>query len=628
MWSSTHSPSSLFKLISSRHKFISQPRFLHNQPDPTKLSNTHCNINPQHNPNSLIHSLITSITLCSSIPICQSIHSRLIKSFSYSHCFIGDRLVSVYAKLGSFKDAHQLFDEIPHKDSVSWNSMISVFSKMGELGLSLNVFYRMRHEYGMNPNDVTFISLISACGSDGTNEGDYVTYIHGFAVKTGLLSETKVVNSLINVYGKYGCLDAASMMFQRIKLPNLVSWNSIIKIHVQNGGLEMGVLYFNMMREVDVYPDQATIVTLLQGCADIGVGKVVDAVHGNVLCSGLDINIPIMTALLNVYAKSGRLAAAREIFEDMKEPDVIAWTAMLAAYAIHGYGKRAVDHFDFMVKNGFKPDHVTFTHLLSACSHSGLVNEAERLFNIMSSVYKVKPRLDHYSCMVDLLGRSGRLNDARALISSMPMEPNSGVWGALLNGCKLYGNVELGEEVGRKLIQLDPWDSRNYIMLASLYSKAGRWVDFSKVRVLMKHQGVITAAGCSFIEHDNKIHRFVVNDQMHPDINIIHDKLNELVNKIGEAGYVVNTENVVHDVEEDVKGDLVKLHSEKLAIAFGLLVYGDNVPLIITKNLRICGDCHNMAKFVSRVENRAIIIRDTKRFHHFADGSCSCGDYW
>ncbi|MFS7912793.1 putative tetratricopeptide-like helical domain superfamily, DYW domain-containing protein [Helianthus anomalus] len=174
--------------------------------------------------------------------------------------------------------------------------------------------------------------------------------------------------------------------------------------------------------------------------------------------------------------------------------------------------------------------------------------------------------------MVDLFGRSGRLQDARILIDSMPMEPNSRVWGALLNGCKVYGDR------------------------ARIYSKAGHWVDFSKVRAVMKDQGVVKTAGCSFIEHDHKIHRFVVSDQAHPDIERIYATLNELMNKIEKVGYVANTEFVLHDVEEGVKGDLVKMHSEKLAIAFGLLVYSDNAPMIITKNLRICGDFHNMAK--------------------------------
>ncbi|GKB49727.1 pentatricopeptide repeat-containing protein [Tanacetum coccineum] len=436
------------------------------------------------------------------------------------------------------------------------------------------------------------------------------------------------MNAFVNMYGSFGCLKVASELFEMIELPNLVSWNSIIKILVQNGLLEKSVLYFNLMRRDGIYPDQATIVTILQGCGDVGVGKLVDAFHGNILCSGLDKSIPTVTALLNVYAKSGRLKSSSEVFNEIKEPDMIAWTAMLAAYAMHGYGRQSIKHFEFMVQKGHEPDHVTFTHLLSACSHSGLVNEGKRYFNIMSAVYKVKPKLEHYSCMVDLYGRSGLLTDARVLIDNMPMEPNSGVWGALLNGCKVYGNIELGEEVAGRLIALDPSDPRNYIMLSSIYCKAGRWADFSKVRALMKEQCLVRTAGCSFIEHDHQIHRFLVSDQAHPDSERIYAKLDQVIEKIGKAGYVPNTEFVLHDVEEEFKGDFVKKHSEKLAIAFGLLVYSDNVPIIITKNLRICGDCHNMAKFVSLVEKRVIIIRDTRRFHHFADGLCSCGDYW
>lgn len=246
----------------------------------------------------------------------------------------------------------------------------------------------------------------------------------------------------------------------------------------------------------------------------------------------------------------------------------------------------------------------------------------------MSTIYRVEARLDHYSCMVDLFGRSGHLKDARILIDSMPMEPNSGVWGALLNGCKAFGDIELGEEVAERLIALNPKDLRNYIMLSSMYAKAGRWKDFSKVRALMKEKGLVRTAGCSFIEHGHKIHRFLVNDQAHPESESIYTKLDEVIKKIRKAGYVPNTEFVLHDVQEEVKESLVSKHSEKLAIAFGLLVYNDSKPLIITKNLRICGDCHNMAKFVSFVEKRRIVIRDTRRFHHFADGLCSCGDYW
>ncbi|KAA8539831.1 hypothetical protein F0562_026523 [Nyssa sinensis] len=281
---------------------------------------------------------------------------------------------------------------------------------------------------------------------------------------------------------------------------------------------------------------------------------------------------------------------------------------MLAGYAVHGYGRDAIEFFDLMVKKGVEPDHVTFTRLLSACSHSGLVKEAKRYFKIVFSVYGVEPRMDHYSCVVDLLGCAGHLKAARVLIESMPMEPNSGILRALLNACRIYGNIELGKEVVERLFALDPSDSRNYIMLSNIYSSVGQWRDVSKVRALMKERSLMRNPECSFIEHGNKIYRFVMGDQSHPDSEKIYMKLEELIEKIQKAVYVPETEFVLHNVDEEVKQDMISNHSEKLVIAFGLLVIGADRPLIITKNLIICGDCHSIAKFVSLVEKQTIII--------------------
>nr|KYP56910.1 hypothetical protein KK1_003161 [Cajanus cajan] len=394
--------------------------------------------------------------------------------------------------MGSTRDAQNLFDEMPHKDSVSWNSLVSGFSKRGDLGNCLSLFWAMPEQ-------------------------------------------------------------------------NTVSWNSMVAVWTQNGFPNEAVNYFNMMRVIGLFPDEATMVSLLQACENLPLGRLVEAMH---------------------------------------------------------------EFFERTVREGLEPDHVTFTHLLSACSHSGLVKEGKYYFQIMSDVYKVQPQLDHYSCMVDLLGRCGLLNDAHQLIKNMPLEPNSGVWGALLGACRVYGNINLGKEAAENLIALNPSDPRNYIMLSNIYSAAGLWSDASKVRSLMKTKVLTRNAGCSFIEHGNKIHRFVVDDYSHPDSEKIHKKLEELMRKIQEVGFVSETESILHDVDEDVKTDMINKHSEKIALAYGLLVSSTDMPLVIIKNLRICRDCHNTAKFVSLIEKRTIIIRDSKRFHHFSDGLCSCGDYW
>ncbi|KAL5780789.1 hypothetical protein ACOSQ2_011526 [Xanthoceras sorbifolium] len=575
---------------------------------------------------SLVSTFITAIAYCSSVSSCRAIHARVIKFVNYREGFIGDQLVSSYMKLACEEDAEKLFDEISNRDLISWNSLISGFSRRGQVNKCLNAFSRMRFEMGMQPNEVTIISIISACTDTRALDGG--RYIHGIVLKLGMLCEVKVANALINLYGKCGCLGSACRLFEAMPLQNLVSWNSMIAIHTQNGFTKEGMRLFNSMRRAEIKPDQATMVTVLQACEDLGVGKLAETIHGLILRCGLFANIVIVTALLSLYAKLGRLFASHKVFGEIINPDRVAWTAMLAGYAMHGHGREAIEFFEFMVKVGLVPDHVTFTHLLSACGHSGLVNEGKNYFNVMSEIYGVAPRLDHYSCMVDLLGRSGHLNDAYEMIKQMPMEPNSGVWGALLGACRVYGNTELGTEVAERLFALEPLDSRNYIMLSNIYSAAGMWKEASKVRALMKERGLIRTTGCSFIEHGNEIHRFVVGDQSHPESEKIYKKLEEVIGKIRAANFVPKTEYVLHDVDEEVKEDMINKHSEKLAIAFGLLVVNAGMPLIITKNLRICGDCHGMAKLVSLIENRTIIIRDMKRFHHFANGLCSCGDYW
>ncbi|XP_077246750.1 tetratricopeptide repeat (TPR)-like superfamily protein [Tasmannia lanceolata] len=587
-------------------------------------------IHPQNSFLLCIRNLSTAVFIdaksCSSIADCQKTHVRAIKSDLFSHGFFGDRLVSAYVLCGRSDYAHQLFDEIPNKDLVSWNSISSAFLKRGNATESLKLFSLMRLATNLKPNDVTLVTVLPACAKiQAIDEGKC---IHSYVVKTGFSSELKVVNSLINMYGKCGSVNTACQLFEIMPVRNLVSWNSIISMHTQNGFAEDAINIFNSMRRNDFEPDRATILSVLQACANLAVVRQGKVIHGYIVSCGFGLDVPIATALINMYAKSGNLDTSYEVFCEMINPDAIAWTAMLAGYAINGQGREAIFVFACMVDKGLKPDHVTFTHVLSACSHSGLVIEGKNYFKIMAEIYGIEPRVDHYSCMVDLLGRSGLLKEARQMIENMSIEPNSAVWGALLGACRIHNNIKIGKEAAERLFALDPSDPRNYIILSNMYSATGMWRDASKVRALMKERGVRKKPGCSFIEHDGKVHRFVVGDQSHPETEMIYMKLHELTRKMRESGYVPKTEFVLHDVDEVEKGDLISIHSEKLAIAFGLLVIRGGVPIMITKNLRICGDCHSMAKFISLIEKRRIVIRDSKRFHHFANGCCSCGDYW
>nr|XP_029144392.1 pentatricopeptide repeat-containing protein At5g40410, mitochondrial isoform X3 [Arachis hypogaea] len=548
MFLSAHQPKPLlFKLalLPHLHSFTSRCYFLSQASLPCR------SISSYRDP--LVTFLLDALKCSSSVSCCRVIHARVIKSLDFRDGFIGDQLVSSYLNMGLIHDAEKLFDEMANKDFVSWNSLVSGFSKMGHLG-----------RLGMKA-----------------------------------MSE-----------------------------PNMISWNSVVASCTQNGIPIEAINYFNMMRMNGFFPDEATMVSLLQACEILPLGMLIEALHSVIFTCGLDSNVTIVTTLLNLYSKLGRLDASKKVYAEISKPDKVAWSAMIAGYAIHGCGKEAIEFFERTVMAGMKPDHVTFTHLLSACSHSGLVKEGKYYFRIMSDVYGVQPRLDHYSCMVDLLGRCGLLSDARNLIMHMPLQPNSAVWGALLSACRVYGNIDLGKEAAENLIALDPYDPRNYIMLSNIYSASGLWSEASKLRTLMKRNVLTKNPGCSFIEHGNKIHRFMVDDYSHPDSDKIHTKLDELIRKIQEVGFVSETESILHDVDEEVKINMVNKHSEKIALAYGLLVTNADKPLVIIKNLRICRDCHTTVKFVSQIEKRVIIIRDSKRFHHFSDGLCSCGDYW
>lgn len=416
--------------------------------------------------------------------------------------------MSLYCRLGSDEDAHKLFDELPRRDLVSWNSRISGFSRKGNLPESFYALHIMRSEFRLNPNGVTLLSIVSACTSEGALvEGKYV---HGIALKTGLSFDPKLVNSLVNMYGKLGFVDSACRLFEEMPVQNSVSWNSVIAIHTQNGLVERGFWLFKLMRRAGVDPDQATIMTLLGGCANLAtncdIRELGEGIHGYVHRCGFSEDINIATGLLSFYAKWGGLNQSRKLFGEMKAPDLVGWTAMLAAYAVHGYGRESIELFELMVNGeGLEPDHVTFTLLLNACSHSGLVQEGEKYFKIMTELYGIEPRLDHYACMVDLLGRSGLLKDAYGLIQRMPMKPNARVWGGLLGACKVYGDIELGTEVAERLYVLESSDARNYVMLSNIYSAAGMWKDAARVKALMEEKGLNRNPGFSFMEHSNSV---------------------------------------------------------------------------------------------------------------------------
>jgi pentatricopeptide repeat protein len=329
-----------------------------------------------------------------------------------------------------------------------------------------------------------------------------------------------------------------------------------------------------------------------------------------------------------MYCKCGDLDGACKLFGEMRTQDVVAWNAMVSGYAQHGDGREAIKLFEKMKGEGVEPNWITFVAVLTACIHTGLCDFGIQCFESMQEVHGIKPRCDHYSCMVDLLCRAGFLERSVNLIRSMPFEPHPSAYGSLLAACRVYKNLEFAEFAAGKLIEQNPKSAGAYVQLANIYAAANQWADVSRVRRWMKDNAVVKTPGYSWVEIKGVIHEFRSNDRLHPQLHLIHGKLEQLEERMKAIGYIPDLDFALHDVEESLKVQMLMRHSEKLAIAFGLISTAPGSTLRIFKNLRICGDCHNAAKLISKIEDREIILRDTTRFHHFRGGHCSCGDYW
>ncbi|XP_027367170.1 pentatricopeptide repeat-containing protein At3g46790, chloroplastic-like [Abrus precatorius] len=388
------------------------------------------------------------------------------------------------------------------------------------------------------------------------------------------------------------------------------------------------LVLFDRMREEGVVPDKVAMVTVVNACAKLGAMHRARFVNEYILRNGFSMDVILGTAMIDMYAKCGSVESAREVFDRMKEKNVISWSAMIAAYGYHGRGKEAIDLFHMMLSCAIFPNRVTFVSLLHACSHAGLTEEGLRFFNLMWEEHAVRPDVKHYTCMVDLLGRAGRLEEAVKLIEAMTIEKDERLWSALLGACRIHGNMELAEKAANSLLELQPQNPGHYVLLANIYAKAGKWEKVATFRDMMTQRKLKKVPGWTWIEVDNKTYQFSVGDRSHPQSKEIYEMLMSLIKKLEMAGYVPDIDFVLKDVEEEAKKEMLYAHSEKLAIAFGLIAIPEGEPIRISKNLRVCGDCHTFSKMVSALMRRSIIVRDANRFHHFSDGTCSCGDYW
>lgn len=538
--------------------------------------------------------------------------------------FLATKLVNFYSVCDSLRNAHLLFDRIPKSNLFLWNVLIRGYAWNGPYEAAISLYHQML-EYGLAPDNFTFPFVLKACSAlSAIEEG---RNIHEHAIRTGWETDVFVGAALIDMYAKCGCVRSAREVFDKIEERDAVLWNSMLAAYSQNGHPDESLALCSEMALAGLRPTEATLVTVISASADIAALPQGKELHGFSWKHGFESNDKVKTALVDMYAKCGSVKVARNLFEQLKEKRVVSWNAIITGYAMHGHANEALDLFEEMKEKSL-PDHITFVGVLAACSHGGLLDEGWIFFESMVRDYHIVPTIQHYTCMVDLLGHCGRLDEAYNLIMQMRAMPDSGVWGALLNSCKIHGNVELGEVALEKLIELDPDDSGNYVILSNIYAQAGKWEGVARLRKLMIDRGIKKGTAYSWIEVKNKVYAFLSGDTSHPDSDAIYTELKRLEGRMKEAGYVPDTGSVFHDVEDDEKTNMVCSHSERLAIAFGLISTPPRTRLLITKNLRVCEDCHVAIKFISKITEREITVRDVNRYHHFEDGICSCGDYW
>ncbi|CAJ1973843.1 unnamed protein product [Sphenostylis stenocarpa] len=543
---------------------------------------------------------------------------------------VGNSMMDMYFKCGMVREAAQVFNTLPVRNVISWNVMIAGYCNNGNGEEALNLFREMR-AVGEVPDGYTYSSSLKACNCAGAvGEGmqtHAVLIRHGFPY----LAESAVAGALVDLYVKCRRMIEARRVFDRIE-KSVMSWSTLILGYAHEDNLTEAMELFRELRESRHRMDRFVLSSLIGVFADFALAEQGKQMHAYTIKVpyGL-LEMSVANSVLDMYMKCGLTNEADALFKEMLARNVVSWTVMITGYGKHGIGNKAIELFNQMQLNGIEPDSVTYLAVLSACSHSGLIEEGKRYFSSLCSSQQIQPQVEHYACMVDLLGRGGLLKDAKDLIEKMPLKPNVGIWQTLLSVCRMHVDVEMGKQVGEILLRLDGNNPANYVMMSNMYADGGYWKESEKLRETAKRKGLKKEAGRSWVEIDKEIHIFYNGDGMHPLIGEIHKVLKEVEKRVkDEMGYVHSVNFALHDVEEESKVESLRVHSEKLAIGLVLVrrgLKGESV-IRIFKNLRVCGDCHAFIKGLSKVLKIVFVVRDTNRFHRFENGFCSCGDYW
>ncbi|EFJ07777.1 hypothetical protein SELMODRAFT_132950, partial [Selaginella moellendorffii] len=561
----------------------------------------------------------------------RRIHEQLVQMGIAEQLPLAKFIVQMYLSCGSLDEARNLFDLLPSKDVGMWTAVIAAYAKYGRWQEAIKLFETMESRTG--PAKATYFAVMKSFASAESLAG--ARLVHSRIVELGAENDDLVRAALIEMYGRCGSLEEAWSIFSSSVAGDggphsVLVWNAIISASFQNGQLKGSLELFWKMRRQGVRPDSLTLATALDTCAASGNLHEGRVVHGWITMKGLEQDVFVGNALVDMYGKCGSVEEAWAVFDNMKEKNWFSWNFMVEAYCSSGYSTEAIQVFLQMLQEGVKPNAKTFTSVLVACGHAGFIREGILHLVYMSSDYDVVPIAEHYACAVGLLGRSGWVKEAEEYVKKLP-DAEAPVWDALVTACRIHGDLDRGRSAAESLLECSPHAARSYAVVAGLYNALARSDDAARVRETMTSKGLTEERVTSSILVGNTTcHEFITADTRHKRIQGIHAELEDLGQRIAKDGYAPDASKLLmHERAEEQRQESLFYHSERLAVGLGAIKIRGDCPLRIIRNFRMCADCHTAIKFMSKAMGRTIILRDgSSQLHRFVDGHCACRDYW
>ncbi|CAJ1889697.1 unnamed protein product [Sphenostylis stenocarpa] len=601
------------------------------------------------------------LSACASLVEGQQVHAHAVKLGLETGLNVGNGLTRFYTKFGTLEDVEWLFEEMRERDVITWTQMVTACMEFGLVDLALKVFDEMPEknsvsynavlsgfcrneedlealklfvrmvEEGLELTDFSLTSGVDACGLLGDHKVS--KQVHGFAVKFGFGSNGCIDAALLDMYTRCGGMVDAEKMFLRWEVEEFspVAWTAMICGYARNGQPEEAISLFHVGRSNGkVIMDEVVVTSTLGLSGTVGHHDMGKQIHGHVVKCGLGSNLEVGNALVSMYFKCGNVDDAMKVFHDMACTDIVTWNTLISGNLIHRQGDRALELWAEMQEKDIKPDQVTFVLIISAYrqTSSNLVDDCRSLFNSMRTVYQIEPTSLHYASFISVLGHWGSLQEALETINKMPFRPSALVWRALLDACKQHKNKLIGKWAAQNILSLEPKNPSTFILVSNLYAASGRWDRSEMVRDEMREKGIRKHPAQSWIISEKKIHTFYPRDRSHPHDKDIYSGLEILILECLKVGYEPDTSFVLHEVEEHHKEKFLFHHSAKLAATYGILMTKPGKPVWIVKNILLCGDCHTFLKYASIVTKRDIFLRDSSGFHCFSNGQCSCKDCW